>query len=104
MSGQESRQGIRLPDEALDKVAGGEYGDGGYYLTVGNCGGGYLALRPKPIWDRYYELAQLYPGHQVFTYGQTANGAGLNGSPCTYCFVCWNGQWGWADLAYLHRA
>ena len=69
-------------NDSMDEVNGG-IGGSGFYMTVGNCNGGYLALRPQPVWNQYQELAQLYPGYQVFTYGATSNGTGLNGVPCT---------------------
>ena len=91
-----------LPEETLEQVSAG-YGSGsGFYMTVGSCDGGYLALRPEPVWDQYYELGRLYPGYQVFTYGATANGTGLHGVPCSYTFVCWEGVWGWANSKYMH--
>ena len=71
---------MKLNDDQLDKVQGGSGGNG-YYMTVGNCNGGYLALRPQPVWDQYHEIAHLYPGYQVFTYGGTTPGTGLNGIP-----------------------
>ncbi len=73
----------KIADEELENVNGGVNSGSGFYMTVGNCNGSYLALRPQPIWDQYHELAQLYPGYQVFTYGATTNGTGLNGTPCT---------------------
>ena len=91
-----------INNEELENVNGG-YGSGaGFYMTVGNCNGGYLALRPQPYWDQYHELAQLYPGYQVFTYGATTNGTGLNGVPCTYRYVSYNGVWGWANASFLY--
>lgn len=91
-----------LNEEELDKSSGG-YGSGsGFYMSVGNCNGGYLALRPQPVWDQYHELAQLYPGYSVFTYGGTTNGTGLNGMPCTYRYVSWQGIWGYANAAFLY--
>jgi hypothetical protein len=71
-------------------------------MTVGNCKGSYLALRPQPVWDQYHELARLWPGDQVFTYGQKANGIGLNGVPCSYTYVNFNGIWGWANASFLY--
>ncbi len=88
-------------NDSMDEVNGG-IGGSGFYMTVGNCNGGYLALRPQPVWDQYQELAQLYPGYQVFTYGATSNGTGLNGVPCTYRYVNFNGIWGWANAAFLY--
>ena len=85
----------------LEDVSGGSGGNG-YYMTVGNCNGGYLALRPQPVWDQYHELGQLYPGYQVFTYGGTTRGTGLNGVPCTYTYVCFNGTWGWVNSAFIY--
>jgi hypothetical protein len=38
---------------------------------------------------------------QVFTYGETTNGTGLNGVPCTYRYVNWNGTWGYANASFL---
>ena len=91
-----------MSDGELDKVSGG-YGSGsGYIMTVGNCYGAYLALQPQPVWDRANELAQLYPGDQVFTYGATTNGTGQNGTPCTYWWVEYNGKCGWADASFLY--
>jgi hypothetical protein len=88
-------------NDSMDEVNGG-IGGSGFYMTVGNCNGGYLALRPQPVWNQYQELAQLYPGYQVFTYGATSNGTGLNGVPCTYRYVNFNGIWGWANAAFLY--
>ena len=94
--------GEALTDEELDRASGGYGIGGGFYMTVGNCNGGYLPLQPEPIWDQYHELTRMYPGYQVFTYGSTTKGTGLNGSPCTYRYVSFNGIWGWADSAYLY--
>ena len=91
---------IIVDGQELDDVSGGS-GSGGYYMTVGDCNGGYLALRPQTVWDQYHELARLYPGYQVYTYGNTEPGTGLNGVPCQYTYVCWNGIWGWANAAFL---
>ena len=88
-------------NDSMDEVNGG-IGGSGFYMTVGNCNGGYLALRPQPVWNQYQELAQLYPGYQVFTYGATSNGTGLNGVPCTYRYINFNGIWGWANAAFLY--
>ena len=91
---------IIIDGQELEDVNGGQ-GQAGYYMTVGDCNGGYLALRPQPVWDQYHELAQMYPGYQVFTYGATTRGTGLNGVPCSYTYVMWNGDWGWANSAFL---
>ena len=91
-----------IPDGELYKVSAGSDSGPGWMMTVGNCNGGYLALRPQPVWDQYHELAQLYPGQAVFTCGGTTNGTGLNGMPCKYLYVSFNGTWGWADAAFLH--
>ena len=99
---EEKKNPNAMSEEELEEVSGGVGGGSGYYLTVGNCNGSYLALRPQPVWDQYHELAHLYPGYQVFTYGTTTNGTGLNGVPCTYRLVCFNGTWGWADAYFLH--
>ena len=69
---------IIIDGQELEDVNGGQ-GQAGYYMTVGDCNGGYLALRPQPVWE----------------------GTGLNGIPCTYTYVCWNGIWGWANSAFL---
>ena len=91
-----------LNNEELEAANGG-YGQGsGFYMTVGNCNGSYLALRPQPMWDQYNEIARLYPGYQVFTYGAMQNGTGLNGTPCTYRYVNFNGIWGWANASFLY--
>ena len=94
------KAGMLLTDEEVESVSGG-YGGVGYYLTVGDCKGGYLALRPEPVWDQYHEIAQLFPNYQVFTYGSTTRGTGLNGVSCSYTYVSFNGRWGWANSAYL---
>ena len=91
---------INVNDQNLDDVSGGQ-GGAGYNMTVGPCNGTYLALRPQPVWDQYHELARLYPGYTVFTYGQTTNGTGCQGVPCTYTYVRWNGIWGWANSSFL---
>ena len=89
-------------NEELNDINGGAGSGNGFYMTVGNCNGSYLALRPEPVWDQYHELAQLYPGWQVFTYGSTTNGTGLNGTPCIYRYVRFGDQWGWANAAFLY--
>ena len=91
-----------LPEETLEQVNAG-YGSGsGFYMTVGNCKDGYLALRPEPVWDQFHEILRLRPGYRVFTYGQTTNGTGLNGTPCTYRYVRYDGIWGWANASFLY--
>lgn len=91
-----------LTEEELEGASGG-FGSGkGFSLTVGNCNGSYLALRPQPCWDQYNELARLWPGYQVFTYGAMSNGTGLNGTPCVYTYVCFNGIWGWANSSFMY--
>ena len=92
---------IIVSGQELEDVNGGNGGNG-YVMRVGNCNGGYLALRPQPVWDQYHESAQLYPGYEVFTYGATTNGTGLNGVPCVYTYVCFNETWGWANSAFLN--
>ena len=93
--------GMLLTDEEVETVSGGA-GGRGFYMSVGNCNGSYLALRPQPVWDQYHEIARLYPGYEVFTYGATTRGTGLNGVPCSYTYVSFNGIWGWANSAFLH--
>ena len=92
--------GMLLNDDEVESVSGG-YGSSGHYMTVGDCNGGYLALRPEPFWDQYHEIAKLYPNYQVFTYGKTQRGTGLNGIECSYTYVSFNGTWGWANSAFL---
>lgn len=91
---------VIIDGQELEDVNGG-IGGAGYYMTVGNCNGGYLALRPQPVWDQYHEIAQLWPGYQVYTYGATTSGTGLNGVPCRYTYVCFNGNWGWVNSAFI---
>ena len=91
---------IIVDGQELEDVSGGR-GGAGYYMTVGNCNGGYLALRPQPVWDQYHEIAQLWPGYQVYTYGATTSGTGLIGVPCRYTSVCFNGNWGWVNSAFI---
>ena len=98
-----SEEKIYIDGQDLSKVDGGTAGGAGYTLTVGDCNGSYLALRPEAKWDQYHELARLYPGYQVFTYGATTQGTGLNGVPCSYTYVCFNSIWGWANSAFLRR-
>ena len=92
----------KVTEEELEKVNGG-YGSGsGFNMTVGNCNGSYLALRPEPYWDQYHEFARLWPNYAVFTYGETTNGTGMNGASCFYRYVNYNGIWGWADSRFLY--
>ncbi len=91
-----------INNEALDNVNGGAGYQNGFIMHVGNCNGSYLALRPQPCWDQYNELAQMWPGYEVFTYGATTNGTGLNGVPCTYTYVQYKGTWGWANSSFLY--
>jgi len=93
--------GMLLTDEEVETVSGGA-GGRGFYMSVGNCNGSYLALRPQPVWDQYHEIARLYPGYEVFTYGATTRGTGLNGVSCSYTYVSFNGIWGWANSAFLY--
>lgn len=93
--------GTVLNDDELKMASGGANGSG-HYLTVGNCGGSYLALRPEPVWDQYHEIGHLFPGYEVFTYGRTTRGTGLNGISCKYTYVSFKGVWGWAESAFLH--
>ncbi len=92
--------GMLLSDEELETVGGG-YGGSGHYMTVGNCDGGYLALRPMPFWDPDKVIKRLFPDDQVFTYGSTIRGTGLNGVSCSYTYVSFKGTWGWANSDFL---
>lgn len=92
---------IIIDGQELEDVSGGKKHSAGYTMTVGNCGGGYLALRPQPVWDNAHELARLYPGYQVYTYGATTRGTTLNGAPATYTYVQWNGTWGWVNSNFI---
>jgi hypothetical protein len=93
--------GMLLTDEEVETVSGGAR-DGGFYMSVGNCNGSYLALRPQPVWDQYHEIARLYPSYEVFTYGTIIDGTGVNGTPCKYRYVQYNGIWGYANAAFLY--
>ena len=92
---------VIIDGQEIEDVVGGVGINGGYNMTVGDCGGGYLALRPQPVWDNAHELARLYPGYTVFTYGATTRGTGLYGSPCTYTYVNYNGIWGWVNSNFI---
>ncbi len=98
---EEKKNPNEMSDEELEDVSGGFGGRGGFTMTVKNLNGSYLALLPHPVLEQDHELEQLYEGNQVFTTGATASGTGLNGAPCNYRYVCYNGSWGWADAAYL---
>ena len=99
---EEKKNLRKMSDEDLENINGG-YGSGeGYCMHVGNCNGSYLGLRTQPCWDQNNELTWLWPGYEVFTYGQMTNGTGLNGKPCTYTYVNYNGIWGWADSSFLY--
>ncbi len=88
-----------LNSENLENVNGGK-GYDAWAMTV--CVQSvYLALRPQPWWDQYHELAQMPNGATVYTSGQITNGTGLNGTPCQYMWVQYNGIQGWANAAFL---
>ncbi len=91
-----------MNEEELTSVNGGAASpNSGWYMTV--CvPSGYLGLMCKPEWNRYLEFAQMPKGATVYTNGRSTSGTGLNGTPCQYRWVCYNGQWGWANAAYLH--
>ncbi len=89
-----------LKQEELANIDGGLGGEGGRWMTV-TVQSSYLALRPQPVWNQYHELAQIPNGAQVFTDGQVTNGSTLNGAPCQYRWICYNGQWGWANANNL---
>ncbi len=91
------KKNIKLNEQELEKVSGG-YDTWAMTVCVQ---GGYLALCPQPCWDQYHELAQIPNGATVYTSGQITNGTGLNGHPCQYMWVQYNGIQGWADAAYL---
>ena len=55
--------------EELENAAGGYGYQNGFYMTVGDCNGTYLALRSGTSYSPYNEIAQLYPGYSVFTNG-----------------------------------
>ena len=89
-------------DEMEDAAGGKNHGYGfGFYMTVTDCNGTYLALRNATVYDRNNELAQLYPGYSVFTNGNISQGTGINGQPCYCRYVCFNGIWGWANASFL---
>ena len=94
---------VVIDGQELEVVSGGNSGGAGYYMTVGDCGGGYLALRPQPVWDNASEIARLYPGYQVYTYGATTRGTGLYGAPCSYTYVSFNNKWGWVNSNFIRR-
>ena len=87
-------------EQELD-VNAGYGGSQGFWMTVGDCNGSYLALRPEPVWNQYSELAKMWPGQTVFTYGATTRGTGLNGVPCSYTYVQYQDTWGWANSSFL---
>lgn len=93
---------IIMDEQKLDEVNGGA-GGGPWVMTVTDCGGGgsYLALRPEPKWDNARELAKLYPGYKVQTYGTTSRGTTLYGAPASYTYVCFNGTWGWVNSNFI---
>ncbi len=99
---EEKKNPKAMSEDELEEVSGGNGRGGGYFLTVGNCNGSYLPLLRAPVWARANEVWELYPSYQVFTYGETANGFGRDGVPCRYRYVCYNGNWGWADESFLH--
>ncbi len=88
-----------LNNEELENVNGGK-GYDAWSMKV-SVQSGYLALRPQPCWDQYHELAQMPNGATVYTSGQITNGTGLNGTPCQYMWVQYNGIQGWANAAFL---
>ena len=49
--------------EELENAAGGYGYQNGFYMTVGDCNGTYLALRSGTSYSPYNESAQLYPGY-----------------------------------------
>ncbi|MCR5627291.1 MAG: hypothetical protein K6F99_08225 [Lachnospiraceae bacterium] len=91
------KENKKLNADDLEGVSGGS----GWYMTV-NIPNKYLTLRPQPYYDQYHELAQLYPGYQLFTYGEITNGTDAQGNKCVYRKVCYNGIWGWVDARYIY--
>ena len=91
---------IIIDGQELEDVNGGQ-GQAGYYMTVGDCNGTYLALRSGTSYSPYNEIAQLYPGYSVFTNGTIVQGTGINGVACYYRYVCFNGVWGYANASFL---
>ncbi len=89
-----------LHSEELNRMDGGLSRGEGCWMTV-TVPSSYLALRPQPVWNQYHELDQIPNGAQVFTNGQMTNGTTLNGAPCQYRWICYNGQWGWANANNL---
>ena len=87
--------------EEMENTAGGANYQNGFYMTVLDCNGTYVALRTTTVYDRYNELAQLFPGYSVYTNGTISQGTGINGQPCYYRYVCFNGIWGWVNASFL---
>ena len=87
--------------QELENAAGGYGYQNGFYMTVGDCNGTYLALRSGTSYSPYNEIAQLYPGYSVFTNGTIVQGTGINGVACYYRYVCFNGIWGYANASFL---
>ena len=74
-------------DEMEDAAGGKNHGYGfGFYMTVTDCNGTYLALRNATVYDRNNELAQLYPGYSVFTSGAGQTQASWPDSLKPLCF------------------
>ena len=90
-----------LPEETLEQVSAGSV-IGGYNMTVGNCGGGYIELYQQPNGQRN-ALARLCPGYQVTTFGRQHTGIDQNGESCTFTYVRWNGILGWVVSDFLCR-
>ena len=87
--------------QELENAAGGYGYQNGFYMTVGDCNGTYLALRSGTSYSAYNEIAQLYPGYSVYTNGTIVQGTGINGVACYYRYVSFNGIWGYANASFL---
>ncbi len=92
-----------LNNAELEQTAGGNSGMGAYTMRVGDCNGSYLALRDVPNANTSRELAQLYPGYEVVTNGETAVGPAVGGGGnCTYIKVRYNGLEGWVHSSFVY--
>ncbi len=90
-----------LNENELNSVNGGSSSSGTRVFRVGDCNGGFLALKEEP--NAYStELAQLWPGYTVTSDGQVISGPGPKHNMLNYAHVCYNGIWGYANKAHLY--
>ncbi len=93
---------ILLNDEVLMHTNGGAGVSEVSTVTVYGVGQGEtIALRSTPSYSDNV-MAALSNGTQLSADGNICNGTGYNNAVCQYMHVCYMGNWGYVNTAFVH--